>query len=688
MVITSDFLGTLGVTPGLGREFDAQETRQGGPLAVVLSDGLWRRACDADPGILGRVVRLDEASFVVIGVLPPGFWFPQSAEALLALRPSRSLTDSGLNTLMIARLKPGVSLKQAQAEMPAITESMRREHRMSSEYRGLSPVLYQDWLVGDFRLNLLLVFGAVALLLLIACSNLASLLLARLAVRQKEIAVRLAMGSTRGRLFRQFLTENLLLTTAGGLVGLLGARALLDVLVAAIPFNLPSAAPIKLDAPVLVFTLAIAFATGVLFSLAPILSSARLDLQEMLKAGGRSTGAATRQRTRSMLVVSEVALSVTLLVAAGLLIQSLSKMHQEHLGFQPQGLVTFSTPIAPNRRRTEADFRRVQSTIMERLQSIPGVSKVASVNVLPLGSWGNLPTQREGHDENSIGGMEFRVVTPSYFEVMGVPVRKGRGFLATDTELSAPILLVNETLAREWWPSGDPLGDRVVIGRYKGKDYGKPTPREVLGVVGDTKTGFLKEPPRPTVYVPAAQNVYDTNGLNWVLRVHMTPGLASEVRRTIAEIDPTQRIGNIRAMDEIVAKETASSRFDAWLFGFLAALAMLLTAIGLYGLLSFSVARRTNEIGTRMALGATRADVLGMVLKQGGGLVALGLLLGLVGALAVTRWLTTLLFGVPPTDPATFTGVAVVLFAVGLLASYLPARRATKVDPMVALRYE
>jgi putative ABC transport system permease protein len=685
-VVTADFFRTLGVAPAMGREFNAEETRRGGPVAVVLTDGLWRRGCNADPAILGRTVRLDDVSFVVVGVLPASFWFPQTADAFLPLRPSGSLDDTGTNTQMIARLKPGVGLKQAQAEMPALTEAMRAEHRMSSQYHGLNVIPYQEWLVGDVRLNLLLVFGAVGLLLLIACSNLASLLLARLAARQKEIAVRLALGSSRGRLLRQFLVENLLLTTAGGVAGLLGARALLDVMVAAIPMRLPSSTPIRLDAPVLAFTLAIAFLIGALFSLAPIVSAARLNLQHMLKAGGRTSAAAARQRTRSVLVVVEVALSVMMLISAGLLIQTLHRLHQEHLGFRPEGLMTVTTPVAPARRRTEADLWRYESELLDRLQSLPGARVVAGVNVLPLGGFSNMPTEREGHPENSIGGMEIRAVTPAYFEAMGIAVRRGRPFLASDSASSAPVIMVNETLARRWWGKGEAVGDRVVIGRFQGRDFGHPVARDVVGVAADTKTTLLQEPPRPTVYVPAAQS--PSNSVTWLIRGELSAGFAGTVRRAIAEVDAAQRVLNIRMMDEVVAATTARSRFDAWLFGFLAALAMLLTAIGLYGLLSFSVERRTNEIGTRMALGASRSNVLSMVLKQGAGLIVLGLALGLAGALAVTRALETLLFGVKATDPYVFGCVAVALLGVGMLASYLPARRATKVDPMVALRYE
>jgi putative ABC transport system permease protein len=695
--ITADFFRTLAVPLPLGREFDPEETRATGPRAIVLSDSLWRRLFGADPKVLGRAVTLDDAIYTVVGVLPRGFWFPQSADAFVPLRPTGGLSDTGMNTNMIARLKPAISLRQAEAEMGTITEDFRRANasRVTHNYRGLMLIPYQDWLVGDVRTNLLLLFGAVALLLLIACSNLASLLLARLASRQKEIAVRLALGSSSGRLLRQFLIENLLLCIAGCLAGLLGAYWLLDGLLALIPFELPASAPIRLDLPVLAFTLGIALGTGLLFSLAPFLTAARLDVHETLKAAGRSAGAGSvRQRTRSFLVVSEVALSVTLLVAAGLLIQSLYRMHQERLGFTPRGLITFRTSIPAEQRRNAAGLWSFESSLLQRLEALPGVQSVAAIDVLPLAGWSNLPTQREGHPAQSIGGMEVRKVTPSYFEAMGIPVRRGRSFTANDTVAQSPVILVNETLARAWWPQGSPLGDHIVIGRFRDRGFPeiRDSAREVIGIVADTKTAFLKEPAWPTVYIPAAQLsdglAAGTGSVAWIVRTNLSTGLADALRRTIAEIDPRQRIGSLRSMEEIVGSTTASSRFDAWLFAIFAALALVLTAIGVYGLLSFSVARRTNEIGTRIALGASRADVLKMILRQGVTLIAIGLIVGLAGALALTRLLASLLFGVRPTDPVSFLAVSALLLCVGILASYLPARRATKVDPMAALRYE
>jgi len=684
---TADFFRTLGVAPALGREFTSEETRPGGPRAIVLTDALWRSAFGGDPEVLGRAVAIDGASYNIVGVLPRGFWFPEAADAFVPLRFSGSMGDRGMNTVMIARLAGGVSLRQANAGCAALTAEFlsTKPEGLPAKYRGLRVTPYQDTLVGDVRVTLLLLLGAAGLLLLIACSNLAGLLLARLAARQREIALRLALGSGRGRLVRQILTENLVLTLAGGVAGVVLARWVLASFVAMIPFHLPASAPIVLDAPVLAFALGAAIATGVVFSLAPILSAARVDLQTALKAGGRSTAAASRQRARNVLVTAEVALSVTLLVSAGLLMQSLYRLHQEPLGFQPRGVITFLTQ--PPRGQKPADGWMFEA-LFERLRGLPGVRGVAAINQLPLVGHGNMPAQVAGQPEKSIGGMEIRVVTPGYFETMGIALRRGRRFTERDTAAAPPVILVNETVARKWWPSGDVLGGRVEVGRFRGKQYFDDPVRQVVGVVADTKTEELKVPPSPTVYLAVPQAEWYDQAMNWVVRVDSTAGMGARIRQAIAEVDPRQRVDRLRAMEEIVASNTRDSRFDAWLFGFFAALALVLTVVGVYGLLAFSVARRASEIGTRIALGASRASVVGLVLKQGIGLVAAGLLLGLAGALAVTRSLASLLFGVRPTDPLSFSAVAVLLLGAGAAASYFPARRAANVDPVVALREE
>ena len=686
--VTSDFFRTLGVTMQLGREFNSVETIFHGPPVVILSDGLWQRLFGSDRNVLGRPITLDDTVYTVVGVLPRGFWFPPAADLFLPLQPAGTLTDGGMNTGMFARLKPGADVRQALAEMPPVIAGFRAAHPgQSNGVRGLTVVPYHVFLVGDVRANLLVLFGAVALLLLIGCSNLASLLLARLASRQREIAVRLSLGSSRGRLAQQFLVENMLLMVISTAAGLLVAYWTLHGLVALIPFALPVSSPIRLDPPVLLFMFGVAAAIGIIFSLSPFSSAARINVNETLKSGSRLRGSERSGFSRTILVVGEVALSVSLLVAAGLLIQSLYRLHQEPLGFSPQGIIAFNTPVPAKMQKEPEAWRTFHERLLERLGRVPGVHRVAGVNTLPLTGPGNMPTERVGHPENSIGGMEIRLVTPSYFETMEIPIRRGRGFLTTDTADRPPVILVNEAVVRAWWPEGDPIGDQVAIGRFRGREVFKDPPRQVVGIVANTKSLFMAETPRPTVYVPLSQ-AWTPSNLNWVARATLSPGLAEDLRRAVADIDSRQRIGRFRLMQEIVESTTATSRFDAWLFGAFGGLALALTAIGVYGILSFSVARRTNEIGVRMALGASQGNVLRMVLGQGLTLVLIGLAIGLAGAFAMTRFLESLLFGIHGHDPFTFILCAVVLAVIGVLASYLPARRATRVDPMVALRWE
>lgn len=690
MPVTTDFFGTLQVSPVLGREFDSVETRIGGPQAIILSYALWQSALGADVNAIGRAVMVDNEAYTVVGVVPSDFWFPYPADAYVPLRSTGSLSDSGANTQMIARLKPSVEFPQARQEMQLLSDQYKNVAAdLDKSYRGLTIDVYQNYLVGDVRTNLVLLFGAVGLLLLIACFNLAGLLLARLAARQKEIAMRVALGGSRGRLLLQFLVENILLAACGGLAGFLGAEACLSTLLAVVPFDLPASAPIRIDLPVLGFTLLVSVIVGMVFSLPPTLAASRLDLHAVLKTGGQSGNASIRQRTRSLLVAGEVALSVTLLVAAGLLIQSLYRMSSERLGFDPHGVMTFATPASAEQRNNPDALRAFNDTLLRRLRTVPGVREAAAVSLLPLTGQNNYPSEREGHPDLSIGGMEIRIVTPSYFGTMGIPIVRGRAFDAGDIAGSPGVILVNETVARLWWGQTTPLGDHVALARFKGRDLGiGDKPREVVGVVADTKSVYLKAPARPTVYVPATQPPWSESSLTWVVRGRFSEGFVEQVRRAVAEIDPRQRVERVRSMDDIVASTKAESRFNALLFGAFAGLAALLAALGVYGLLAFSVARRINEIGTRMALGASRTSVLSLILKQGVALVLMGLVPGLIGAFFVSRTLGPLLFGVRSTDPVSFVGVALLMFGVGLVASYVPARRATRVDPIAALRSE
>lgn len=684
--VSDGYLETLGIEPALGREFTPDEARRGGPQALILSDGLWRRMFSADPNVLGRSVTMGRTRYTIVGILPQGLWLDFSPDALSPLQPSGTVGDTGANTMMIARLKPGISIQQAEREQADLTgRYLASLIDPPQDYRGLTTVSYTASLnTPEVRTNLLFLAGAAGLLLLIACSNLAGLLIARMASRSREFAVRLALGGSTARLLRQSLLENLLLSLVGGLAGLLAASWLIEGLRVLKPYALHTATALGVDPPVLWFTFAVSLITCVLFSIGPLFSASRTDISSNLKSvrqgsGGRAFG-------RGILVIGQVAFTVTLLVCATLLIQTLYRLHRQELGFSPQGLVTFHTP--------NSAVNGFETAMLDRLKTLPGVRGAAGANALPLVGFNNFPTQREGHPEQSIGAMEIRRISLGYFETMGTRLLNGRAFSAVDTAASQLVILVNETLARQWWGEGNPLGDNVVIGQFKGNYLGpkdaSPS-RRVVGIVADTRRRDLKEPPRATVYIPADQSVDGPGsggGVNWVLRGNFAPGFAQRLRQAVAEVDPRLRVDLIRTMDDVIASSTAASRFDAWLFGIFAGVALLLTIAGIYGLLAFSVARRTYEIGTRMALGASRAHVIAMILRQSGMLVAIGLAAGMAAGAEAARSLGDLLFSVRPADPPNYILVALVLLASGLLAAFLPARRAASVDPMVALRSE
>jgi putative ABC transport system permease protein len=695
LVITTDFFRTLGVALALGREFTSDEMLPNGPDAVILTHGLWQRAFASDTTIVGRRITLGDRAHTVVGVLPSGFWFWQSVDAFLPLRVTGSATDTGTNAGMIGRLKSDVDFRQAATATTALRQRFREAgalpYDLSADYPGLTPIPYQQWLTANVRNILLIIFAALGVLLLVACSNLASLLLARFAAREREVAVRLALGSSRGRLVRQFLIENVLLSAAGAAAALVCALFMLPGLLAWIPFRLPASAGIHIDVPVLLFTVAVAFFAAGLLSLAPWLISRRLDIHESLKMGGRSSGATSRkQRTRSALVVCQVALSLVLLVAAVLLGQTLYRLTHQDLGFRPDDLVTFRVVAAAGSRASDA--RLFEEALLERLGSLRSIRSVAGVNVLPLRGQNNFPTQRAGRPEQSIGGMEIRVITPSYFETMGIPIRQGRPFAVTDDSGGAPVIIVSEGVVRRWWEEGNPLGDRVVIGLFRGRVVPEgrtaDSPREIVGVVGDAKGLSIQDPPRPTVYIPAAQASAAGRSLNWVVRGISSSTFAEELRKVVTDLDPSRRIDGLVTMEEIVSSTAADSRFNAVLFGSFAALAVLLAAIGVFGLLSFSVTLRTHELGTRMALGASRRHVLTMILRQGLVLVGAGLIVGIGAAVLLSRFLASLLFGVQPTDLLSYVAASALLLCIGIFATYLPARHAARVDPIVALRSE
>ena len=690
--ITDGFFQVLGVRPQVGRGILRDETRPGSVQVAILSDALWRKAFGADPAVIGRTLEMDDVVYTVVGVMPPGFAFvEQPADVFVPLQLGRSIEDTGMNTRGIARLKPGTSLAQAQADIDVVFEQYRRQGSAQSGQRGIQLESYQRYLAGDLGTSLLVLFGAVGFLLLIACANVASLIMARTSSRQREISIRLALGAGRRQLLRQFLTESLLIALIGGAAGLLAAAWAMKALVTSIPWDIPSSVHVALDGRVLAFTLLLAVGTSLVFGFASFWQTSKLDLIASLKEGGaRGASGAPRNRIRSALVVAEAALSLMLLVGAGLLIEALYHLHQQKLGFDPQHVYTMTTPFAATAKLTSPEIWTFEQEVLRRLKGVPGVASAAVVNQLPLTGPNNLPTEHEGHPEHSIGGMEYRAISPQYFQTMRIPVLQGRSFQETDTAMSTPVAMVSETVARAWWNGENPIGDRIVVGEYGGRQFPEvlEPPRQVVGVVADVKNLAVEEPEPTTVYVPASQLPRPLASTAWVVRASGNPDLGAELRAAVAGVNPDQRVVNVQSMSAIVSRSVARPTFNALLMGLFATLAIVLTAVGIYGVLSFHVARRTQEIGIRMALGAEQASVLRMVVREGVALVVAGIGIGLAGALALTRFLSSLLFGVGPRDPLTFAAVSLLLIGVALLAAYFPARRAAKVDPIVALRYE
>ncbi|HET9792760.1 MAG TPA: ADOP family duplicated permease, partial [Candidatus Angelobacter sp.] len=605
LAVSSDFLKVLQVRPAIGRDFVAEESRTGAPRAMLLTYRTWQNAFGGDPEVIGRAVNLDNSPYIVAGILPESFWYPQGFDVFSTLQSTGGVDDSGSNTSVIGRLKPGFSLQQAGAEATSLAQAFRHQYPAlsSAANRDLAVVPYQEWLVGNVKLNLILLFATTAFLFLMVCSNLASLMLARLAAREKEIALRLALGSTGTRLFRQFLAENLVLSGTGIAIGIAIGQALLAALLSMLPFQLPRSVPVRLDSSVLFFSAGLFVFTALVLTLIPVFNTGRINVYEALKAVGQVAAAGGgRRRVRDVLVVGQIAVSAVLLITAGLLIQSLYHLRQEHLGFATQGLITFETPLPSARYSTTQSVWRLYDQVSERLLNLPSVRTVAAANLLPLTGGLNLPAQRDGHPDQSIGSMEIRLITPDYFRVMGIPLLQGRSFSQNDTSGSPAVALVNGALARTWWGRAGALGDRVIIGRFRGRDYPDimDSSREVIGVAANTKNATLQGPVRPTIYVPLAQarDVFPgmTGKLAWVLSVQDSSGMAAEVRRTVAGEDSTLQVRRLRPFHEIVSSSTAGTRFDASLFGTFAALALLLAAIGVYGVLSFSVEYRRQEI--------------------------------------------------------------------------------------------
>jgi putative ABC transport system permease protein len=708
--VSANFLDILGVPPLLGRAFLQEEDQSGGRAVAMISSDLWQQRFARDPNIAGRVVTLDSTPTTIVGVLPAAFTFPFAGVDVWVPRPSEwSLLPPrfwGINLLMgFGRLKPGVTMDQARAEMTVLNQQFNQAHRGMDMDSTMRVIWLKDRLVANVRWMLWMLFGAVGFVLLIACANVASLLLARASSRSREFAVRAALGAGRGRLIGQLLAESVVLAVVGGALGALLAQWSVSAFHGIATLNqhgpsntlfLPGATGMHLDGLVLIFTIALSIATGVLFGLFPSLEISRPNLAEVLRESGTGAGRASSGKRgalgvspRGLLVVGQVALSVVLLIGAALLIRSFARLHGVSTGFQPANLLTMKIALPPARYNTDPKRAAFFSALVQRVEAIPGVRGATMAMSLPTTRWirTNI-TQVQGTplpDTNDPVFSVIQSVTPGYFQTLGIPLRRGREFNERDNASGAtPVMIINESLARLLWPgyprSQDPVAQHI------GEGYDKLAgAMEVVGIVADIHEGGLATNAVPEFYLPCVvhppQNAY--------LAVR-TPGdplqLANAVRAQVIAIDPDQSVSEIKTMESVFDETLGQRRLTMQLLGSFAGVALLLALIGIYGVIAYSVAQRTHEVGIRRALGAQQSDILRLVLGQGLGLTLAGVALGIAGAFALTRVIKTLLFEVSATDPTTFGAIAILFVLVALAASYIPARRASRIDPMAALR--
>jgi putative ABC transport system permease protein len=695
--VSADLFPVLGINPMLGRTFTSADDQPNGARVIVISHSIWKRVFQGDRQIVGRTVTLGSEGHTVVGVMPPGFQTRPSAEIWMPFRAVFDASDKANNYMMLGRIKSGVTPEQAQADLDRVLRLMRKDYPDHvDDHETAAVVSYKDRLVGDTKQPLLLLLGAVGFVLLIACANVTNLLLSRAAARSREMSVRAALGAGRFRLIRQLLTESLLLAGAGAALGLLLAHFGLKSLLTLVPDSLPRASEIRIDPLALLFTLGVAGAAGIVFGLAPALNAGRLNLANALREGsGRTSGAASTARLRNLLVVSEIALSLILLIGAALLIRTFANLSNENLGFDPQNVLTLRVSMNGPRYLTTAETERFFRQVFERLRQIPGVESAAYVTTLPTEICGDLPFQIEGRRENAWGSANYKHVTPDFFRTMAVPLRQGRQIEERDGENAPGVMIINESLARQIFPNESPIGQRITMGGNLGPDFAD-RPREIIGVIGDLKEESVDLPPAPAVYIPLAQRTDRltrfVNSLGWatfVVKTRQNPlRLEYAVRAAMRAADATQAVSHLRTMEDVLSWSLARRQFNMLLLSVFAGLALLLSLIGIYGVISYSVQQRTHEIGIRIALGAQARDVLWLIIRQGLALALIGVTLGLVAAVALTRLMKTLLFGVSATDPLTFTMIAVLLTFVALLACWIPARRAAKVDPIRALRFE
>lgn len=687
--VSANFFRVLKTDMAYGRDFLPEEEQPGNNRVVIISNGLWQRRFGSDPKIVGQTLRMNGESVTVIGITPAGFQFPNSIDLWSPHGIDLKKIDRGTHFLFaIGRLKPGVSVAAAHAEMEGIGKKLAQEN----DDFGVNVVSLHDQLVSKMRKAIIVLFVAVCFVLLIACANVTNIQLSRAIYRQKEIAVRMALGAGRRRIIRQLVTEGLMLSFISGIIGLLLAHWSIKLLVTVL-LELPSSFPVAIDNKVLAFTILLSFITGIVTSVLPAFQFIGLDINHTLKEAGRAASASLRiNRLRSSLVVVEVALAMVLLIGAGLLISSFYRLINVDPGFNTENLMTMAISLPRAKYATEQQQIAFTQELLERARAIEGIEAIGAVNDLPFSysrsaSSLTIPgrAQEKPEDPNSA---DFRAVSPDYFRALGIPVLRGRNFTDQDNRNSTGVVIINERMARQFWPNEEALGKTIIIGSpEETKFWGKELTREVVAVVGDIKHNQLDEQPAATMYVPLMQA--PSSRIFLAVRARgESSSIVGSLRKVVASIDKDQSLYNVRTMAARIAESISSRRANAWLLGCFAAVTLLLAAIGIYGVLSFSVSQRLHEIGIRIALGASQRDILKMIVGQGLLLAMIGVGVGVCLALALTRLMTSMLYGVSAVDPVVYLLVPGLVFVIALLACFLPARRALKVDPIVVLRYE